>query len=218
MKIPSNYDTNKDYNQTREQITPGGHKCIIKYAEEGKSRSGKQMLTIQIETSFEDAQPGFFQKRFDADTRADKKWPGNMYIVFEYEKTKDGHDKLKDWSEANFNKFLSALDHSNANFKLAPGAELDPRQLMNLKVGVIFREEEYEPQTATMTDLMNGVYPKTVRPAFWCGYDTAFDEKVPKPKTINKVETAAATPTPGASYGFVNVPADALEDEGLPFK
>ena len=61
---------------------------------------------------------------------------------------------------------------------------------MNLKVGVIFREEEYEPQTATMTDLMNGIYPKTVRPAFWCGYDTAFDEKVPKPKTINKVETA----------------------------
>ena len=207
MKIPSSYDTNKDYNQTREQITPGGHKCIIKYAEEGKSQSGKQMLTIQIETSFEDTQPGFFQRRFDADTREKKKWTGNMYVVLEGQ-----------YAESNINKFLSALDHSNANFKLAPGAELDPRQLMNLKVGVIFREEEYEPQTATMTDLMNGIYPKTVRPAFWCGYDTAFEEKVPKPKTINKVQTATATPTPGASYGFVNVPADALEDDGLPFK
>ena len=207
MKIPNSYDKNKDYNQAREQITPGGHKCIIKYAEEGRSQSGKQMLTVQIETSFEDTQPGFFQKRFDADTRADKKWPGNMYIVLEGQ-----------YAENNINKFLSALDHSNPNFTLAPGAELDPRQLMNLKVGVIFREEEYEPQTATMTDLMNGIYPKAVRPAFWCGYDTAFEEKVPKMKTLNKVQTAAAPPTPGASYGFVNVPADALEDEGLPFK
>ena len=207
MKIPSDYDTNKDYSTTREQITPGGHKCIIKYAEEGRSQSGKQMLTVQIETSFEDTQPGFFQKRFDADTREKKKWPGNMYIVLEGQ-----------YAENNINKFLSALDHSNPNFTLAPGAELDPRQLMNLKVGVIFREEEYEPQTATMTDLMNGIYPKTVRPAFWCGYDTAFDEKIPKPKTINKVETATATPTLGASYGFVNVPAGADETEGLPFR
>jgi len=208
MKIPSSYDTNKDYNQTREQITPGGHKCIIRDAIEGQSSTGKQMLTIRLDTSFEDTQPGFFQKRFEADTRADKKWPCNMYIVLEGQ-----------YAETNLNKFLSALDHSNANFRLAPGGELDPRQLMNLKVGVIFREEEYEPQTATMTDLMNGVYPKTVKAAFWCGYDTALEEKAPKPKTINKVQTSTATPAPSnAGFGFVNVPADALEDAGLPFK
>ena len=210
MNIPKTYDTSKNYNNS-ERLTPGGHKCVIKHATEGPSKSGKQMLTIMFDTDLADSQPGFYRKRYDADTRADKKWQGNMYIVLDGE-----------YAEKNILKFISALDHSNENFTAQPGAALDPRTLANLKVGIIFREEEYEPQTPTQQDLMNGVYPTAVRPAFWCNYDKAPEAPVPKKKTLNKPQTAAFPPFPagngaGPDYGFVNVTADGLEDEGLPF-
>ncbi len=202
MKIPNSYDRNAA--ESTGRLTPGGHKCIIKQVEETTSKSGKAMLIISFDTSMEDPQPEFYLKRWQNDTRDEKKWQGNSYLVLEGE-----------YAEANLNRFLSAVDHSNEGFNPAKGGELDPKVFKNLKVGVVFREEEYEPQTATMTDLMNGVYPTAVRPFRFCDYYKALDQEAPKKKTINKVQTATVTPS---TAGFIDVPADALEDEGLPFK
>lgn len=202
MKIPNNYDTNKTYGGDFERLTPGGHKCVIRQVEETRSKSGKAMLIVSFDTSPEDTQPNYFSNQYINDKRDDKKWPGNMYIVLEGE-----------YAENNLNKFISAIDHSNENFRPAPGGDVDPRIFANMKVGIIFREEEYNNQ--------NGEVRTAVKGAFWCGYDKALEEKAPKRKDLPRSASDPTNFTPswlqsGSDYGFVNV-ADGLQDEGLPF-
>lgn len=201
MKIPNNY--NKDTALGGERIQPGGHKCVIKQVEETRSSTGKAMLVVSFDTAAEDIQPGYFANRWFSDTRDDKKWQGNMYIVLEGE-----------YADANLNRFLGAVDHSNEGFELNPGADLDPKVFKNLKVGVVFREEDY---TA-----WDGQARTSVKPFRWCAYDKAPEQKIPdrKAQKTDLASLEATTPAgvpANASYGFVDVPADADETEGLPF-
>lgn len=178
---------------------PGGHKCEIKQVEETTSKSGKAMLIVSIDTSPEDTQPLFYTNRYVADTRPDKKWSGNVYIVLEGE-----------YGEQNLNRFLGAVDHSNENFNPMAGGELDPKVFKGMKVGVIFREEEYNNQ--------NGEVRTAVKPAFWCNYNDAPEQKIPKIKFLPRSTTDPTNFTPSwqQTAGFVDVPAD--DEQGLPFK
>lgn len=212
MRIPNNYDKNANTGAT-ERITPGGHKCVIKQVVETLSQAKKKMLVISLDTSAEDSQPKFYENRYLADQRPanEKKWGCNMYIGLENE-----------YTEANLNRFLGAVEHSNPEVgEFKPGADVDPREFKGLNVGVLFREEEYNNQ--------DGEVRTAVKPAFWCNYNDAPDQKVPKPKLLQRAaadptritppwaQAQTATVTPSAA-GFFDVPADALEDEGLPFK
>lgn len=203
MKIPNNYDRNAA--EGFEALTPGGHKCVIMQAEEKKSQNGKQMLVVSFDTSEEDTQPKYFSNRYLADTRTDKKWQGNAYIVLEGE-----------YAEANLNRLLGALDHSNENFNPAKGGELDPAELKGLKVGIVFRREEYIN--------MGGEVRSSVKHFRWCAYDKALDQEAPQPKLLQssadalqatRPQTAVVTPS---AAGFIDVPAGADETEGLPFR
>lgn len=212
MKIPNNYDRNANMGAA-ERLTPGGHKCVIKQVDETISKSGKQMLEVSLDTSAEDAQPKFYENRFRADQRPvqEKRWGCVMYIVLEGE-----------YAEQNLNRFLGAVEHSNPEVgEFKPGADVDPREFKGLNVGVLFREEEYSNQ--------EGEVRTAVKPAFWCNYNDAPDQKVPKPKLLPRSATDPTRITPAwaqaqtttvtpSTAGFFDVPADALEDEGLPFK
>ena len=201
MKIPTTY--NKDFGDY-EVISAGGHKCRLVRVVETQSQNGRKMLVVNLDTTEEDLQPLFFTNRYVQDKREDKKWPCKMYIVLEGE-----------YAEGNLNRFLGAVEKSNDSFHPVPGADLNLQELTNLKVGAVFRKEEY-----TKSDLTVGT---SVKPFRWCAYDKAQEQEVPKPKLLPQSQAAvtattpAGAPIPGNNYGFVDVPADALEDEGLPF-
>lgn len=206
MKIPNNY--NKDFGDY-EQLSAGGHKCRIVRAVETKSQTGKQMLVVNLDTTEDDVQPLFFTNRYVRDKREEKKWPCKMYIILEGE-----------YAEGNLNRFLGAVEKSNDTFHPEPGKDLDPQKFTDLKVGTVFRQEEY-----TKSDLTVGM---SVKPFRWCSYDKAPEQEVPKPKLLptsdtdptrfvpewQKTQTATVTPS---RAGFMDIPADALEEEGLPF-
>lgn len=198
MKIPNNYDPNAT---EFERIQPGGHKCIIKQVEETRSQSGKEMLVISFDTAPDDIQPTYFSNRYLADQRPDKKWQGNMYIVTEGQ-----------YAENNINRFLGAVEKSNDNFHPVKGGELDVKIFKNMKVGIVFREEEYEN--------LSGEVRTSVKGFRWCSYDNAPEQNAPEPKLLQSSAAAFSATTPKAlppTAGFFDVPADADETEGLPF-
>ena len=113
-----------------ERLEAGGYICKIKSAKEEKSKSGKRMLVIALDIS-EGDKKDFFMKRFDEDTRADKKWPaGAVY-----------RQMLEGEKATGFLKgLMTSLESSNDGFKW----DWDEKKLANLKCGAIFGEEEYE--------------------------------------------------------------------------
>ena len=204
----------KDYDNipigVGESLKAGGHKCVIKKLEEATSSKGNQMLVIYFDTADEDIQPGFYMNRYVNDTRADKKWGGRFFLV-------NGGE----YGPANLRRFVTSVADSNdENVLMSKGwkevkngrgqLEWQPswgsgfeESFKDMKVGLVFRKEEYTREDHTL-----GVATKGFR---WCNYDKAYEQKEPERK-------AAPAPIQQPDYGFVNVPADALEDEGLPFK
>ena len=199
IQKPKNYDTIQVGGG--ESLKAGGHKCVIKQIEEGTSSKGNQMLVIYYDTADEDIQPHFYMDRYLNDTRADKKWGGRFFITV-----------TGDYGPANLKRFCTAVEDSNDGFQAWDfSGNLRMDAFKNMKVGLIFRREEY-----TAPDHQLRVATKGFR---WCKYENAYDQKEPELKKLPQSEEAIRATTPaGVDYGFVDVPADALEDEGLPFK
>ena len=79
MNKPQGYDEAQAFGEF-ETLPAGGYKCIIKKVACEKTQAGKEYLKLAIdilEGEFKD----FFQKKFDNDTREEKKWSG-VWTVF----------------------------------------------------------------------------------------------------------------------------------------
>lgn len=187
-----------------ERLQPGGHRCVIKQAEEQTSKNGSQMLVISFDTDLTDAQPKFYENRWLSDKREDKKWGGKMYVVVEGE-----------YGPSNLKRFCTAVEDSNEGFDCwSDKGELKLAELKDKLVGIVFREEEY---TA-----WDGQVRRAVKGFRFCDYHKATDQSVPDPKPLQQSQEALDATRPASlpqadDYGFVNV-VDGLEDEGLPFK
>ena len=190
IKKPKNYDNLKN---TYESLNPGGHKCIIKEAKEDKDSNGKDILVVYFDTATEDIQPKYFENMYLNDTRPDKKWSYSGQRTFWQD---------SEWFESNLAKMTGAIEKSNPDVEIWKNNELDLPKLKGLKLGVVFGQEEY-----TRDDHQVGV---STKPRYFCGYDEAYDQKIPERK-VQKPKAPAAP-----DYSFVNVEADDLE--GLPFK
>ena len=131
---PSNYDEIQ-VNQEFERLELGGHKGIIKSVEEYTSTiSGNTSLKVEVDTTTDDKQPNYFQKQFDENTNADKRWSssGTKYVSL-----KQDENCIK-----MLKAFITSVENSNPNFAYDWSKDVD--QLKGKKVGLVFGLEEYE--------------------------------------------------------------------------
>jgi hypothetical protein len=143
---PSNYDEIQ-VNQEFERLELGGHKGIIKSIEEYTSTiSGNTSLKVEVDTATDDKQPNYFQKQYDENTNADKRWSssGTKYVSL---KQDDNCIKM-------LKGFITSVENSNNGFTYDWNKDVD--QLKGKKVGLVFGLEEYENdkgETKTATKL-----------------------------------------------------------------
>ena len=122
-------------NESYEKISLGGHRGIIKNIIEYTSAiSGNTSLKVEVDTSADDKQPGYFQKQFDENTNMDKKWSnsGTKYVSL-----KQDENCIK-----MLKSFITSVENSNPNFTYDWKKEVD--QLKGKKVGLVFGLEEYQ--------------------------------------------------------------------------
>ena len=130
MEKVKGYDEAQALTGEYERLEAGGYICKIKSAKEEKSKTGKRMLVIALDIDEGDKKE-FFKKRFDEDTRTEKKWPAGAI----YRQMLEG-EKAPGFLKG----LMTSLENSNEGFKW----DWDEKKLANLKCGAIFGEEEYE--------------------------------------------------------------------------
>ena len=197
IKKPDNYN---NLNGGWESITPGGHRCVVKEVKETVSEwdPSVKVVLISFDTANDDSQPQYFTNQYMNDSRDGKKWRGTKSYRIDSE-----------YFDGQISKFVGALEASNDGVEFWKDGALDVAACKNKLIGVVFRGEDYNKS--------DGTVGYAVKPFYFCNFYKAQDEAVPEPK---RQESSGADPTrftPAWEAGFVNVPADGLKDEGLPF-
>ena len=171
-------------------INLGGHKLVIMQVEEITASNGNQYLKISFDTAKDDVQPSYYSNAYKNDTRDNKKWSG---VTTVFPTDRDGK------TSRSFKTFCTAVEHSNAGFKMVWGEQFC-NALKGKAVGGVFGEEEY---------LNNAGEVKTARKLFWFrGTDKVMDAEVPAKRTVDAPQQA--------STNWMNIP-DGIDDEGFPF-
>lgn len=149
-----------------ETLALGGHIVEIKNAElYTSSVSGNTSLKVCVDIAKEDKQAGFFQKQYDENQNADKKWSNGATRYL----------SLKKESLAYTKGFISSLEKSNAGFIFSTVRGWE--QLIGLKCVGVFGLEEYtdkEGQSKMATKLVQ-----------FRSIDKLNDVKIPKVKFLD---------------------------------
>lgn len=134
IKKPSNYDKVEVMEFDFTPIELGGHKLVIKKAEEYTSeQSGKLSLKVYVDTASDDKQPEYFAEQYRNDTRPDKRWSNSAIKYISLGEEENQVRMLKG--------FITAYENSNnCEFDWSK----DWAQLTNKKIGGVFGMEEYE--------------------------------------------------------------------------
>ena len=111
-----------------KRLAPGGYICAIK---DVKDVSEKEYLEVYFDIVKGD-EKGYFQKQYDNDTRANKKWPNAGILRRSY----------SDKSASFFKGFITSIEKSNKNFTW----NWDENKLKNKYFGAVIGEEEYLTQ------------------------------------------------------------------------
>jgi len=162
MQKPSDYENVQPISDF-ETLDPGAYKCKILKVEELKASNDKEYLKISFDIA-EGEKADFYKKRYQADTREDKKWSG-VLVIF-----------ASDF-EGKTNRYLKTLitcaEASNPNFKFDWNK---PDCLVGKKVGIVFREEEF-------LDTFGEIKSAT-KPFRACVYDKTEEAKIPNRKEL----------------------------------
>lgn len=162
MEKPQGYDEAQAFGEF-ETLPAGGYVCIIKKAVSEKSQNGKEYLKLAIdilEGKFKD----FYKRKFDNDMREDKKWSG-VWTVFT-----EGYNPGT--TNPKFKGLITSVEASNSNFKF----DFDEKKLEGKKVGIVFREEEFEG--------FDGQVHTAVKPFFAVSAEKATEATIPNPKKL----------------------------------
>lgn len=117
-----------------QRLNAGGYVGIIKNVNQHTSLTDKKSFKIECdiaEGNFKD----YFQKLFDNNSNADKRWDNNStkYVSIE-------EDQLP-----YFKGFITCIENSNPGYTW----DWDEKKLIGKKIGLIYRYEEYEKQDGT---------------------------------------------------------------------
>ena len=151
------------------EFTPlelGGHEVIIKTAELYENPvSHNKSLKVTVDIAGNDKQAGYFQKQYDDNNSADKKWANGATRYMSLKSEHLGYTK----------GFITSLEKSNSGFKFNTSKSWE--QLVNLKCAGVFGWEEYEKQDGTIgtsTRLQN-----------FRSLDKLSEIKIPRVKLLN---------------------------------
>lgn len=140
----------------------------------------------------------FFKKAFDQDDREDKKWRGTYRLT-----VPDESSQYFENNKRSFNNFIYALEDSNSGYHY----DCDEKKLKGKKIGVLFRNKEWE---------MNGKTGWTTE----CGACTCVrDIREGNFKPLKDKPLKASNSTTQSTGASVNAIVDAPADSGddLPF-
>ena len=183
---PQGYEEAQAFTGEYESLPAGGYVCRIVSAKENKSSTGKPMLKLALDIS-EGAYKDFFKKKFDKDTRDEKKWGCTYYQMLTNE-------------SAGFLKGLVEDIEKSNGFKW----DWDENKLKGKLVGMLFQREEYEKSSGDIGLFAKPISPRSIQTI------REGDFKVPEDKPLfTKESTSTYTPP----EGFVPAP----DDDDLPF-
>lgn len=185
MEKPAGYDEAQAFGEF-ETLPAGGYKCLIKQVKCEKTQNGKEFLKLAIDI-LEGEYKDFYKRKFDNDTRDDKKWSGTWTIFTEGYNPGTTNPKFKG--------LITSVESSNVGFKFDFTKE---QELVNKKVGIVFREEEFEG--------FDGQVHTSVKPFFAISYDKAEEANIPAPKKLAQKGEA-----------FDNFTTTASDNDDLPF-
>lgn len=168
LKKPENYDQVEVKEFDFTPITLGGHRGIIKIAEEYTSPiSYNTSLKVTVDTDKNDKQPNYFSEQFKNDTRPEKKWNNG---AIKYVSLKDDENCVR-----MLKAFITSVENSNAGFKYDWNKGVE--QLNGKKIGLIFGLEEYNANDGAIKTVAKLTQFRSV--------DKVDEAKVPKVKTLN---------------------------------
>lgn len=110
----------------------GAYECVIINAVENHNQdTGKTTLKVMVDIA-EGEFKGYYQKRFDENNNADKKWDNNAtrYLAFQGDNV------------SYFKGFITCVENSNVGYKW----DWDETKLRGKKICGVFQYEEYEKQ------------------------------------------------------------------------
>ena len=148
-----------------ESLKLGGHEIVIKNAGLYTGQSGNTSLKVEVDVAGNDKQKGFFQKQYDNNVLAERKWPTGATRYLSLKKESLGYTK----------GFITALEKSNNGFKFDTNKGWE--QLNGLKCAGVFGLEEYEKQDGSV-----GITTKLTQ---FRSLDKLNEIKIPKVKLLN---------------------------------
>ena len=117
-----------------EALPVGGYICEIKNAEVVANRNGGERMELAIDIAEGDYRE-FYLKRYNNDTREDKKWSGKFVLFLPKE---DGTEQ-DGWAKNRFNNMIGCIEDANDGYHW----DWDEKKLRGKKIALVFRREEY---------------------------------------------------------------------------
>lgn len=172
MSFPTNYNSVNVNSFNYAPLKAGGHKCKVLTMDVGATANGNRKITITFDTTMDDIQPNFY-------VNSDRK---GKYDVIVDERLLDRSGNP--YGLTNLKRLMTSFEDSNAGFHVADdnygvNDALFCMQFINKNIGFVMGEEEYISQR-------DGAIHTAIKAKYPCGYDKAFDQKVPNKKTVER--------------------------------
>lgn len=134
MKAFSNYEAKRS-TSSKETLPAGGYVCQIQGARVEQYNNGFSSLVLAIDV-IEGEYAGIWKKDYDNNDREDKKWRGTFRISI----PKDDGSEQDAWTKRTFGNAMWAIEQSNPGYTW----DWDEKKLKGKKIGVIYRNREWE--------------------------------------------------------------------------
>ena len=197
IKKFGDYEQTKGYSDGGEQLPRGGYVCKIIGAKVQENEYG-QSIKIAFDIA-EGEHKDFFQKKYDANSNEDKKWPGTHLLNVPND---DGSQK-DGWAKRRFRTFTDALEDSNSGYHF----DWDETKFKGKVVGFVFNYREWQAPDGRLIMSPNVAKTTSVEKIRKGSF------KVPEDKLLNQVRHN--TSDQSATDNFINIPEGVNEE--IPF-